>query len=242
VTGDDVDATELDFLLPPIVTTFVLASVAGYVDVFGYLQLFGTFTSNMSGNVVLLGIALGEAAWGDAARHGLALASFATGVGFGFAVDRRERTRVPLWSMRVLAIELLVLVGLTVVVAALGDIDFHRLPGILFLIPTAFAMGVQTPVITRTQGVATPTTYMSGTVAHLSEAIAARFRDVPAERHTDARRVIILAGVLLGYLSGAVIGTVMGDVWRSGALVVPTAALALLFVLRRGRRTPGKPA
>jgi uncharacterized membrane protein YoaK (UPF0700 family) len=223
------------FGLPPLFATVVLTGVAGFVDAFGFVHLFDTFTANMSGNAVLLGIALGNADLDLAARHVTALVGFTLGVAVGVLVDRRDRTAAASRPEAVLLVELAVLAGLTVAVALLGggDRPFDELPGLLLIGPTAFAMGIQTPVITRTDGVPTPTTYMSGSVTHLAEAFTeARVSPDPALRRAEDRRGLLLLTVLAGYVGGASAGAAIGGVWTH-ALVVPTALLAGLLLLRQ---------
>jgi uncharacterized membrane protein YoaK (UPF0700 family) len=213
----------------------VLTAVAGYVDAFGFLHLFGTFTANMSGNAVLLGIAFGDGDIDLAARHLTAVVAFTLGVSVGILVDRRDRLTEGRRPELVLLIELTVLAGLTVAVALLGggDRPFDELPGLVLIGPTAFAMGVQTPVITRTDGVATPTTYMSGSVTHLAEAFTeGRIAPDPGTRRSQDRRGMILLVVLAAYVAGAAAGAAIGGVWV-GALVVPTVVLACLLGVRR---------
>src|SRR5271154_686427 len=64
----------------------LLAWAAGSVDAIGFLGLNHVFTANMTGNTVLLGLALGEgrglAAWSNV----IALISFGLGVAFGAAI------------------------------------------------------------------------------------------------------------------------------------------------------------
>lgn len=234
---------EPPFALPPLVATSTLAAVAGYVDAFGYLHLFGTFTANMSGNAVLLGIAIGEESWDLASRHLTALASFVLGVIVSRVIEGRaaaaeQRTpggaAGPHRPTTVLLVELVTLVGLTLAVTLLGggDRPFHDLPGLVLIAPAAFAMGVQTLVITRTHGVATSTTYESGAVAHLGEELASGQLEVdPAVRATARRRSRVLATVLGAYIGGAALGTLVGR-WWTAALVVPTVVVALLLLLR----------
>lgn len=58
----------------------LLAATSGYIDAVNYLHLGHVFTSNMTGNTVLLGIALGQAQWLAALRSGVALVGYLCGV------------------------------------------------------------------------------------------------------------------------------------------------------------------
>lgn len=225
------------FALPPLLATVALTAVAGYIDAFSYVHLFGVFPANQSGNTVLAGIAIGEARPGQAILAVTALAGFGLGVAVGLVIDERDRKARPYRPRTVLVVELAVLIGLTAAIAATGagGLPFDGAAAAALLVPTAFAMGVQTPVITTTGGVATPTTYMTGTVTHLAEALteAGEARGTPTAGR-DRRRGAILATSLGGYLAGAAAGAAIGAVWHL-ALVVPAVVLAGLTVAHRRR-------
>ncbi len=218
-----IDAEDARLPMGPLAATVVLSAVTGYVDAFAYVNLFGTFPANQSGNVALLGIALGQGELGDALTCIVAVASFALGVAVGVAIDRRTHRDAPYQARAVLLIELVLLAAVTVAIGVLGE-GHEIMDGPLalaLLVPTGLAMGVQTPAIARTHGIPTPTTYMTGSVAHLAEAFATRRVGMGG----------LLLVVLSGYVGGAVVGTAIGAVWNL-ALVVPTATLALLLIVR----------
>ncbi|WP_052422696.1 DUF1275 family protein [Nonomuraea candida] len=70
-------------------SVFGLALAAGAVDALSYLALGQVFTANMTGNVVLLGLALGLGRTAHAVGSGVAFASFCAGLAAGFVLIRR---------------------------------------------------------------------------------------------------------------------------------------------------------
>jgi uncharacterized membrane protein YoaK (UPF0700 family) len=71
----------------------MLSLAAGCVDAVGFLGLGQIFVANMTGNTVLLGLALGQAKGQAALRAVVALAGFVIGVGAGAAIVGRGRER-----------------------------------------------------------------------------------------------------------------------------------------------------
>jgi uncharacterized membrane protein YoaK (UPF0700 family) len=69
----------------------LLTCAAGYVDAIGYRGLDRVFTANMTGNTVLLGLALAEADSQAALRAGLALVGFLVGSALGAWVIGRNQ-------------------------------------------------------------------------------------------------------------------------------------------------------
>lgn len=63
-----------------------LALAAGAVDALSFLALGQVFTANMTGNVVLLGLALGTGDTSHVIRSGIALATFCLGLAIGFTL------------------------------------------------------------------------------------------------------------------------------------------------------------
>lgn len=75
----DIQKTDFVSLRSMPVILLLLTSVAGSIDVIGYLKLGEVFTANMTGNTVLLGIALGRGKSEAAIRSFIALIGFVTG-------------------------------------------------------------------------------------------------------------------------------------------------------------------
>jgi uncharacterized membrane protein YoaK (UPF0700 family) len=69
----------------------LLTCTAGYVDAIGYRGLDRVFTANMTGNTVLLGLALVEADSQAALQSGLALAGFLVGSALGAWIIERSQ-------------------------------------------------------------------------------------------------------------------------------------------------------
>src|SRR5450755_3451543 len=64
-------------------TLLILTLVAGSVDAVSYLGLGRVFTANMTGNLVLLGLAIGQGQALEALRSVVAFVGFAAGAGVG---------------------------------------------------------------------------------------------------------------------------------------------------------------
>ncbi len=235
--GGGGEAAQAGLPLAPLASTVVLAAITGYVDAYAYQFLFGTFPANQSGNIVLLGIAIGQGEWTDMLTCLVAVLGFGVGVAAGVALGNRASSPAYPRTRWVLLIELVVLVAITVIIGVTGEGRAPMQgPGALALLAgAAFAMGVQTPVIVRTYGVPTPTTYMTGSVAHLAEELTDASQAGPSRelRRRRARHGALLAVVLAGYVAGAAAGTAIGSGWNL-ALVVPSAVLGLLLVVRTG--------
>jgi uncharacterized membrane protein YoaK (UPF0700 family) len=217
----------------------MLSLAAGCVDAVGYLGLGQIFVANMTGNTVLLGLALGQAKGQAALRAVVALAGFVVGVGTGAAIVGRGPERST-WSPGVtaaLGVELVVLVAFAVGWFLAGPEPDGGSVYPLIVLP-ALAMGVQSAAVRRLGIPGVATTYITGTLTDLTEGAIARLRPaVAGEESNDdssgretpsARGLVLPADVWLAYGTGAVIVGILAVRWPSGVLTVPVGVVALV--------------
>jgi uncharacterized membrane protein YoaK (UPF0700 family) len=217
----------------------LLALAAGCVDAVGFLGLGQVFTAAMTGNTVLLGLALGRADMLGALRSTVALLAFFAGVMLGASIARRS-PRGPIWSPAVaaaLALEIVLLVALASA--------WHLLEGAVRWVDARFpliaaaglAMGVQSAIAYRIGVPGIATTYVTGTLTSLATRLVTRIcrhasRSDQAEEAPISR---LPAVVWLAYGGGAVFAGAMEHWWPSLGLVGivrwPSAALLLPVVL-----------
>src|SRR5262245_49448385 len=160
----------------------LLACVAGAVDAISYLGLGRVFTANMTGNTVLLGLAIGQEHTQAAIRSGLALAGFLTGVAFG-AWSASGGRHDGVWASAVtasLALETILLVVFAVVWYLAGDPDTTAVATACLIVLSALAMGLQSAVARRLNIPGIATTYITGTLTSLIAGLVAELRRAPA--------------------------------------------------------------
>lgn len=215
-------------MLRRLLLPVVLAMVAGYVDAIGFVWLFGVFSANQSGNVVLLGIAmggqLGDLGWPAVVSLVGFMAGAVSGTMLAIRLPDRPHGRL------LIAIEVGLLVAMLAVAGPL-DLLPHPVPGVrgtVLLLLASVAMGVQTMALRRAAGEAVTTTYQSGATAHVAE-WATRWLLLRADRPAAARTTAVVAVVIAAYIAGAAGGAWLGDRWR-WALVVPCVVTAAVLV------------
>jgi uncharacterized membrane protein YoaK (UPF0700 family) len=100
--------------------------------------------------------------------------------------------------------------------------------GFVLIVLTSMAMGVQTEVIRHVAGTAVATTYQTGAIARMGEAIS---RVVSrTARLREEREVVVLLLVLAAYVGGAAVGAAAPGVWRWSMIVAATVTAALALV------------
>ena len=221
------------------------------MDAVGYLGLSQVFVANMTGNTVLLGLAIGQIDGRDVLQSGTALAGFVLGVAVGAAIVERGPERVD-WTPAVTAA--LGLEGVILVTFAAGWLlDGSKPSGVAvypLIILSALAMGVQSAAVRRLQVAGVSTTYITGTVTSLT-ARTVRWLRSAAPEHSEERFTLtqpserglpLTADVWLFYGGGAVVGGAAELLWQPGALLLPVATVAAVVVLmavrHRGLESP----
>jgi uncharacterized membrane protein YoaK (UPF0700 family) len=227
------------FILRRDALLLLLSLAAGCVDAVSYLGLNRVFTANMSGNTVLLGIALGQMEWQAAMRSGVALMGFVAGLAAGAAIVERGREDVtwPSVVTRGLALECGILVTLAVVwhftERPVGEV-VYCLIGL-----AALAMGVQSAAVRRLGVGSVATTYVTGTLTSLTRQMVRRLRSSDEEEATSVRDLELPANVWLAYVVGAAVGGIAEPKWESSAIllaIVFVAAVVVAAAVRYRRR------
>jgi len=197
----------------------VLTFVTGCADAMGFLALGGAFSSVMTGNMVLLGLSVGQADAELALTSGAAIGSFVVGVLVGAHLAGVPRKGDLVWPRavnRALLLEAAVFTVFTAVWETTGPSPSDNLK-LCLLMMSATALGIQSSAIQRFGVPGLSSTYLTGTLTALIGAVAAR----------SPRNVLLpKAEILLALITGACVGAVV-----SGHLPVLAPALLLVPLL-----------
>lgn len=158
-------------------TLALLAFASGTTDVLSFLALSGVFTSAMTGNTALLGLALGQGQSNAAIRSFAALAGFLMGVAAGTLPRDTGSRRSALF--RILALEALCLGLFTALWSISTDLDNGSTIYVLILLSAA-GMGIQSVAARRINLPGIPTVVFTSTLTSIvmaaTEAVLRRTR------------------------------------------------------------------
>jgi len=193
-------ATTPEASSPLVVALFGLTFVTGVIDAVSFLGLGHVFTANMTGNVVLLGFALGGTADLSVGRSLAALCAFATGsVVGGRLTNERQRTPARQLLIAMHAEVLFLCLAAAATLVAGGDTSFAGLSPVIVL--TAVAMGLRNAVVRKLAVPDLTTTVLTLTVTGLAADSVLAGGVAP---RSGRRMLSILA---MG--SGALVGTML---------------------------------
>src|SRR3954451_16461845 len=179
-----------------------LAVVSGATDAIGLLALGGAFTSVMTGNMVLLGVAASSADADRAASSGFAILAFCAGAALGARVAGSARKGDQIWPRSVttaLAVEFVFVAGYATGWWVTGA-DPGRGVALALLLSTAVALGIQSSTVQRFGVSGMSTTYLTGTLTTVVIRLATG---------RGVREVWHSIEILLGLVGGAAAGAAL---------------------------------
>ena len=230
-----------------------LTFASGAMDVTSFTRLGDVFTSVMTGNIVLLGLAVARGSLTLASHTAVSIAGYIAGAAAGSRVayrlkaartaeadrgdDDGRASGVPAYTGWALLAELILLAGFTVGWEVTGASPAGWAQFCL-LATAAAAMGVQASTV-RYMGLSeVSTTYLTGTLTGLVTSLVDPDQDTP--------RRLRRSGVLIGLAAGASLGGLLIAVAAAGVPALPLAAVVTALVLaaapRRWLRSSGQEA
>ena len=199
---------------PQLSLGLLLTAAAGMIDVVGFIELGGFYTSFMSGNTTQLGAGLAELGPALALPAGL-IVMFVVGSFLGSLVSGSSDRR------RAMGVLVLVLAGLGITLA-LSGLGFSAAQAMLAL---ATAAGAQNAIMSPRGAVRLGATFVTGTLFAVGQDLA---RSVRGE--APPLRWVQHLLVWLALLVGALIGGVAYGAWHLWALALPAAIYAAFLV------------
>lgn len=214
-----------------VAIALALTATAGFVDAHFFLHVTEVFTANMSGNLVLFGMALGERQWAQGGHQAAALLAFIAGV---FAAsrfnDRHRRAEKPLRPDLLLGVEATILVLAAVWIGFFGaEHAGERILVYPAIVLAAFAMGMQNAAVMRVGVLAVATTYATGSVARLGSETALAVGATSREEAAAHLGVIpVLGSMVASYVFGALLAASVGA--SAAWLLLPAGVLVLAAI------------
>jgi uncharacterized membrane protein YoaK (UPF0700 family) len=218
-------------VITPIAIALTFAS--GAMDVASFTRLGGVFTSVVTGNIVLTGLAIARGSV-SLLLHALCMfAGYVAGVVAGtrigwFHSSGSAPGKEPAWAPHV-RVALSVELALLGVVATCWFASDARPLGVLQFIMLALAagaMGVQAAAVDQMGLKGVSTTYLTGTLTGLVTSLARPDRKGPG---------VIRPGVLLGLLTGALLSGLLVLTVPILVPLLPVGAMVVVLVLGTNR-------
>jgi uncharacterized membrane protein YoaK (UPF0700 family) len=202
----------------------LLTLTTGAVDASCFLHLGNVFSSVITGNLVILGVAAASQSASRAIHSGVALAASNAGVLIGAPIATRRARGGETWPLSVsvtLVAEFCVLAAFSVGWELAGG-----RPGstaqVLLIAALAVAMGIQSAAVRQLGGMST--TYLTGTLTAVVTELVTRDR-----RPGFARSVGVLAAIVSGAAAGGLVAE-HAPAWLPAAIMTPLAVVVIASI------------
>jgi uncharacterized membrane protein YoaK (UPF0700 family) len=202
----------------------LLTLTTGAVDASCFLHLGNVFSSVITGNLVLLGVAAATHSSSLAIHSGTALAGYTVGVLIGAPIATRRASSGETWPLSVtvtLVAELCVLAGFSAGWELTGGSPGSTAK-LLLIAALAGAMGIQSAAVRELGGMST--TYLTGTLTAVITELATRDRKPGLARSL---------GVLAAVVSGAVAGGLVAEhapAWLPAVIMTPLTVVVIASI------------
>jgi uncharacterized membrane protein YoaK (UPF0700 family) len=209
----------------------ILAFVAGYVDVVGFISLFGLFTAHVTGNFVMIGVDIAGDSAGLLAKL-LALPTFALAVAAARLTESRivrDKQSAPslLLFAEALALVLFIVAGFHA--SPISDPSTPAAVGAGML--AVVAMGIQNSLSRTSLSDLGPTTIMTGNTTQIIIDLV----DLPSASEAEDKairgRLKKMVPALAGFASGAALGALGYSMLSLWCVMLPAVLLTALSFL-----------
>lgn len=223
---------------------------AGFIDLVGYISLYGLYTSHMTGNTVAMARHISELQWSGVVRRGWPILTFVFGLMLGafiYEAEKRRKIQIPFPS----AIGLEALLIAVFIAAGIGSgfkVAIPPQPADKFFVMVALLaipMGLQNVVIRNVGGLNVYTTFVTGSLVKFAENLSQylfwvrdrtrrRFRRRilkvlrVSPRRLHLQRSAVTIGLWSVYLVGAVCGGLAIQRWSLLGMIAPFALLSAI--------------
>lgn len=200
----------------------ILITVAGFFGAYTYLLRGNVFCNAQTGNVVLMGMALGSGEWWEALYYIIPISAYLLGSFISELVPGPVKRHFPLrWDTLLIAIEMLV-------VLILGFVP-ESAPVQISQVAINFIASMQYNTFRQSQGTPMATTFATNHIRQIGIALAKEVKYLHTGNTAHREKLRKHFEMLIFFVLGAVVGTVLCSLFLGKALWFTMIPLAVIF-------------
>ena len=200
----------------------LLTAAAGFFGAYTYLLRGNVFCNAQTGNVVLMGMALGAGNWGEALYLLIPISAYLLGAFASELLPGPVKRHLPIrWDTLLIGIEMLVVVGL-------GFVP-ESAPVQISQVAINFIASMQYNTFRQTEGVAVATTFATNHIRQIGVGLAKELRRLRTGDTSHRKKFLQHLEMLLFFLAGSVVGTVCCRFLVGKAIWVTLIPLGAVF-------------
>jgi uncharacterized membrane protein YoaK (UPF0700 family) len=202
---------------------FTLIFVAGFWGAYTYLLRGNVFCNAQTGNVVLMGLALGSAKWGTALYYLVPISAYILGAFVSELAPNPLKHRFYIrWDTALMLIEMAAVLGL-------GFLP-ESAPEQISQVVINFIASMQYNTFRQAEGIPVATTFATNHIRQIGIGLAKELRHRHTGDKTHRRKLAKHSRMLFFFAMGATVGTVFCHLFVGKAIWVTILPLCVIFV------------
>lgn len=199
-----------------------LIVVAGFFGAYTYLLRGNVFCNAQTGNVVLMGMALGAEKWGEALYYLIPISAYLMGAFVSELFPNPIKHCLPIrWDTLLIAIEMLVVVGL-------GFIP-ETAPVQISQVAINFIASMQYNTFRQAEGVPMATTFATNHIRQIGIGLAKEIKHLHTKDKSHREKLLQHFEMLIFFLLGSVVGTVLCNFFVGKAIWATLIPLGVIL-------------
>ena len=200
----------------------ILITVAGFYGAFTYMLRGNVFCNAQTGNIVLMGMALGVGQWGHALYYLIPISAYLMGALISELVPNPIKHHLPLrWDTLLIAIEMVVVIGL-------GFVP-ESAPVQISQVAINFIASMQYNTFRQAEGVPMATTFATNHVRQIGIGLSKELKHRRSPDKSHRKKLSRHFQMLVFFVLGAVIGTVFCKLMLGRAIWLTLLPLGVVF-------------
>lgn len=200
----------------------ILITVAGFYGAFTYMLRGNVFCNAQTGNIVLMGMALGVGQWGHALYYLIPISAYLMGALISELVPNPIKHHLPLrWDTLLIVIEMVVVIGL-------GFVP-ESAPVQISQVAINFIASMQYNTFRQAEGVPMATTFATNHVRQIGIGLAKELKHRRSPDKSHRKKLSRHFQMLVFFVLGVVIGTVFCKLMLGRAIWLTLRPLGVVF-------------
>lgn len=189
----------------------ILIVIAGFFGAYTYLLRGNVFCNAQTGNVVLMGMALGAEKWSEALYYLIPISAYLMGAFISELLpDLIKRHLMIRWDTLLIAIEMVAVLGL-------GFIP-ESAPVQISQVAINFIASMQYNTFRQAEGIPMATTFATNHIRQIGVGLAKEVRHFRSENKSHREKLLQHFEMLIYFIAGSIIGTVLCNLFVGKAI------------------------
>lgn len=218
---------EIDFLMCERKWVYhVLITIAGFFGAYTFLLRGNVFCNAQTGNVVLMGIALGSGKWGEGFYYLIPISAYLMGAFVSELLPNPIKYHLTVrWDTLLIAIEMAVVLGL-------GFLP-ETAPVQISQVAINFIASMQYNTFRQAEGMPMATTFATNHIRQIGVGLAKEVKHLHEMDKAHRKKLLEHFEMLVFFLSGAIIGAVLCNLFLGKAIwatLIPFGVILGCFI------------